>query len=86
MPTKPALLKYAVQAVVKVPGYRGKRFRGITEAHTADDAQRITRLTLYNSLHRAIRNMEMRHIVVDDITLASDFYIREQAHQQNLKI
>lgn len=74
------LRSFAVQAVVKLPNYRGKRFRGITRASDEDAARTLTRTTLYNSLKRAIKQIEMRNIRIDKIDIVSDFYITPETN------
>ncbi len=78
MNTNEQVKTYAVEAIVKVPNYRGKRFRGITRAVSEDAARTITRNVLFNSLRRAIIAIEMRNIRIDKINVASDFYIDEK--------
>lgn len=74
---KPQKTTFAVEAIVKVKNFRGKRFRGITRAQTEDEARVLTRNTLYNSLRRAIIGLEMRNIRIDKVSFASDFYIED---------
>ena len=74
---KPQKTTFAVEAIVKVKNFRGKRFRGITMAQTEDEARALTRTTLYNSLRRAIIGLEMRNIKIHKVSFASDFYIED---------
>jgi len=75
MNTSEQVKTYAVEAIVKVPNYRGKHFRGITKAQTEDEARALTRTTLFNSLRRAIIGLEMRNIKIHKVSFASDFCI-----------
>ena len=70
-------ITFAVEAIVKVRNYRGKRFRGITKAQTEDEARALTRTTLFNSLSRAIIGLEKCNIRIDKVSYASDFMIED---------
>ncbi len=68
------LLKiYAVQVVVKPTGYRSKRFKGIVEAASSEQAGLIARTKIYESLHRSFDFFKLTDIKADKVELYDSF-------------